>query len=214
MAPSTKAAKAARRCPKPSLGSYSLGRQSVAPRCRYTPPPKARIKPMVASSTCAESTMAVPMSTLVPLMKFAAKAFAMPKATSGPVKITKSATSWGSSCRMVPTITLQPKEFPQPLKAAPMKKPSQRLWKKSPMTTAPTSRAVALNLATGSSVSAFPASTEDSSPEGEAADPPLTASMMILQIVSTTGGKTRPAKIMVPQRQTTSTSALHPTATR
>ena len=75
MAPSTKAAKAARRCPKPSLGSYSLGRQSVAPRCRYTPPPKARIKPMVASSTCAESTMAVPMSTLVPLMKFAAKAF-------------------------------------------------------------------------------------------------------------------------------------------
>ena len=65
----------ARRCPKPSLGSYSLGRQSVAPRCRYTPPPKARIKPMVASSTCAESTMAVPMSTLVPLMKFAAKAF-------------------------------------------------------------------------------------------------------------------------------------------
>ena len=144
----------------------------------------------------------------------AAQAFAMPKATSGPVKITKSATSWGSSCRMVPAITLQPKEFPQPLKAAPMKKPSQRLWKKSPMTTAPTSRAVALNLATGSSVSAFPASTEDSSPEGEAADPPLTASMMILQIVSATGGKTRPAKIMVPQRQSTSTSALHPTATR
>ena len=30
---------------------------------------------MVASSTCAESTMAAPMSTLVPLMKFAAKAF-------------------------------------------------------------------------------------------------------------------------------------------
>ena len=140
----------------------------------------------------------------------------MPKATSGPVKITKSATSWGSSCRMVPAATLQPKEFPQPLKAAPMKKPSQRLWKKSPMTTAPTSRALALNLATGSSVSAFPVSTEDSSPDGGAADPPgpLTASMMILQIVSTTGGNTRPARVMVPQRQTTSTSALHPTATR
>eukprot|EP00438_Fugacium_kawagutii_P010433 Skav220433 [mRNA] locus=scaffold639:882753:883415:- [translate_table: standard] len=89
--------------------------------------------------------MAVPMSTLVPLKKFAANAFAIPRLTSLPVKITKSATSCGNSCKMVPRTTLQPNAFPQPLKAAPRKKPSQRLWKKSPMTTAPTRRAVALS---------------------------------------------------------------------
>mmetsp|Transcript_14132 Transcript_14132/g.33549 ORF Transcript_14132/g.33549 Transcript_14132/m.33549 type:complete len:235 (-) Transcript_14132:503-1207(-) len=140
-----------------------------------------------------------PKSTLRPLRKLRHSAMMGFSRASGPVRTTKSANSWGSSCRIVPIAILQPKSTPQPLKPAPKKKPSHKLWKKSPKRTPPIKRSLVREPGVLSTSSPSTATCSDSP------NP---------RMLSRIGGKAKPARIMVPQRHRTSTSSVHPTATR
>merc|ERR1719343_1293059 len=109
-------------------------------------------------------------------------------------------SSWVQRSRVV---TPQPKLLPQPLNAAPMKNPSHRLWKKSPMFTPANKRTFVDQLVVSLLVSA--STFCSTSFEGG------TARWLNKSI---TAGSIIPAKIAVPHLHNTSTSSVQPTATK
>mmetsp|Transcript_9422 Transcript_9422/g.28389 ORF Transcript_9422/g.28389 Transcript_9422/m.28389 type:complete len:203 (+) Transcript_9422:971-1579(+) len=112
---------------------------------------------------------------------------------------------------MVPMATPQAKLPPQPLNAAPMKIPSQKLCMKSPMITAPITRALLalpIMVSFASAPSSVPASASCAG-----AWPPM-AVITVVATLSKTAGSRKPASTIAPQRQSTSTSSFQPSAMR
>mmetsp|Transcript_106815 Transcript_106815/g.335019 ORF Transcript_106815/g.335019 Transcript_106815/m.335019 type:complete len:219 (-) Transcript_106815:516-1172(-) len=128
---------------------------------------------------------------------------------------------------MLPPATPQAKLPPQPLNAAPMKIPSQKLCMKSPMITAPITRALLALPATVSFASAPPSAPASATCAGArlapssapasagcaGARPPM-AVIAAMNALSKTAGSRKPASTIAPQRQSTSTSSFQPSAMR